>query len=174
MERDYVEIGGVKWATMNVGAEKETDFGLYFQYGAKQGYHYPTNLCKFNKTPKNFYDSVKTYWGDNWRMPTKGEFESLLHNTTNEWVEDYKDSGVNGNLFIDKTDSSKTLFFPTCGFCENSSVNDVGDYGLYWSSSHYSNYMNYAWVLGFDYGGAGIYYSHRCYGYSVRGVLADK
>lgn len=35
---DYVEIGGVKWATMNVGANSITDTGLYFQWGDTQGY----------------------------------------------------------------------------------------------------------------------------------------
>ena len=35
---DYVEIGGVKWATMNVGATEITDTGLYFQWGDISGY----------------------------------------------------------------------------------------------------------------------------------------
>ena len=35
---DYVEIGGLKWATMNVGATNITDYGLYFQWGDTQGY----------------------------------------------------------------------------------------------------------------------------------------
>ena len=35
---DYVEIGGVKWATMNIGANSITDTGLYFQWGDTQGY----------------------------------------------------------------------------------------------------------------------------------------
>ena len=35
---DYVEIGGVKWATMNIGATGVTDTGLYFQWGDTQGY----------------------------------------------------------------------------------------------------------------------------------------
>ena len=35
---DYVEIGGVKWATMNIGATSITDYGLYFQWGDTQGY----------------------------------------------------------------------------------------------------------------------------------------
>lgn len=35
---DYIEIGGVKWATMNVGANSITDVGLYFQWGDIQGY----------------------------------------------------------------------------------------------------------------------------------------
>ena len=35
---DYVEIGGVKWATMNVGASTVYDTGLYFQWGDTKGY----------------------------------------------------------------------------------------------------------------------------------------
>jgi uncharacterized protein (TIGR02145 family) len=34
----YVEIGGLKWATMNVGATGVTDYGLYFQWGDTSGY----------------------------------------------------------------------------------------------------------------------------------------
>jgi hypothetical protein len=34
----YVEIGGLKWATMNIGAESIIDTGLYFQWGDTQGY----------------------------------------------------------------------------------------------------------------------------------------
>jgi len=34
----YVEIGGLKWATMNVGANSITDYGLYFQWGDISGY----------------------------------------------------------------------------------------------------------------------------------------
>ena len=37
-QHDYVEIGGIKWATMNVGANSVTDGGLYFQWGDTQGY----------------------------------------------------------------------------------------------------------------------------------------
>lgn len=35
---DYVEIAGIKWATMNIGANSVTDTGLYFQWGDTQGY----------------------------------------------------------------------------------------------------------------------------------------
>ena len=35
---EYIEIGGLKWATMNVGANSITDAGLYFQWGDTQGY----------------------------------------------------------------------------------------------------------------------------------------
>ena len=35
---EYVEIAGIKWAIMNVGANSVTDTGLYFQWGDTQGY----------------------------------------------------------------------------------------------------------------------------------------
>lgn len=35
---DYVEIGGLKWATMNIGASQPSDYGLHFQWGDTQGY----------------------------------------------------------------------------------------------------------------------------------------
>lgn len=35
---EYVEIAGIKWATMNIGANSVTDYGLYFQWGDTQGY----------------------------------------------------------------------------------------------------------------------------------------
>lgn len=35
---DYVEIGGLKWATMNIGANSIIDYGLFFQWGDTSGY----------------------------------------------------------------------------------------------------------------------------------------
>ena len=37
-QHDYVEIGGIKWATKNVGACTEADYGFYFQWADTQGY----------------------------------------------------------------------------------------------------------------------------------------
>ena len=36
--RAYVEIVGLKWATMNIGAKTITDVGLFFQWGDTKGY----------------------------------------------------------------------------------------------------------------------------------------
>lgn len=35
---EYVEIGGIKWATMNIGASSVTGYDKYFQWGDTQGY----------------------------------------------------------------------------------------------------------------------------------------
>lgn len=103
---DYVEIGGVKWATMNIGANSITDYGLFFQWGDTQGYtasqvgsgtgkkyfgwaDYKFNpsgdgatFSKYNLTDglvtlEASDDAVHAAWGGNWRTPTKDEFIAL-------------------------------------------------------------------------------------------------
>lgn len=49
----YVEIGGLKWATMNVGANSETDYGLYFAWGETMGY---SSSMIGQSTPSEFVD----------------------------------------------------------------------------------------------------------------------
>ena len=48
VDKPYVEIGGVKWATMNIGAETETDYGFYFQWGDTA--RYTSGQCGANTT----------------------------------------------------------------------------------------------------------------------------
>lgn len=55
-QHDYVEIGGIKWATKNVGACDVTDTGLYFQWGDTQGY--TAEQCGSGSEQK-YFD-----WGD--------------------------------------------------------------------------------------------------------------
>ena len=48
---EYVDLGlpsGTKWATCNVGADKETDYGFYFAFGETKGYSGFTDAKKFN------------------------------------------------------------------------------------------------------------------------------
>lgn len=75
---EYVEIGGLKWATKNVGACNITDAGLYFQWGDVQGY--TVDQCgrgegqkyfgwpdyKFNSNPSVTYNPplTKYSWSD--------------------------------------------------------------------------------------------------------------
>lgn len=160
---DYVEIGGLKWATMNVGANSITDAGLYFQWGDTQGYTAdqvgsgegqkyfgwvdykygngtPDNsgFTKYNSTDGKTVldtsdDAAQVAWGGSWRMPTVDEFRALGNAVNTAWTADYQGSGVKGLVCTDKTDSSKVLFFPAAGYCYNGSVRRVGSYGLYWS-----------------------------------------
>lgn len=162
----YVEIGGVKWAKMNIGAETETDYGLYFQWGDISGYtasqvgsgdgkkaftwadYKYTNdggstMTKYNSTDnlttlEASDDAAIANWGSDWRMPTTEEFQALGNAVNTAWTSNYNSTGVAGLVCTDKTNSSKVLFFPACGYCDNVSVKSVGTYGYYWSSSLYT------------------------------------
>ena len=176
---EYVEIGGLKWAVTNVGAEKETDGGLYFAFGETQGYtaeQVRSGERKFNEneyTDTNF-DSVNAYWGGKWRMPTTAEFRALLFLTTHKWVYNYQGSGVSGRLFTDNTDSSKKLFFPSAGCCLNCSVFYASSLGYYWSSSLRANNGTYGRHLYFSRGGCvSMDYNGRYLGFPIRGVIGD-
>ena len=196
---DYVEIAGIKWATKNVGAENETDYGLYFAWGEIQGhtvdelkndevlfsasaYKYSMLkdshqglMAKYNeedgKTVLDLSDdAARAYLGGSWRTPTDEEFNSLIKATTHEWIENYKGSGVNGMLFTDKKDKTKKVFFPAAGFCYNGSLDGKGSYGCVWSSTLGSLDVVYGRGLDFYSGYRSMGNGYRRSGFSVRGV----
>lgn len=197
----YVEIAGIKWAKMNVGAETETDTGLYFQWGDISGYtasqvgsgegkkyfgwaDYKFNpsgdgstMTKYNKTDGKTVldlsdDAARAIMGGNWRMPTTAEFQALGAAVNTALTSNYNESGVAGLVCTDKTDSSKVLFFPAAGNCNNGGVGSVGGRGNYWSSSLYGGYNIGAYSLNFNSGGVDWQYTNgRYFGLSVRGVL---
>ena len=197
----YVEIGGLKWATMNVGATSVTDYGLYFQWGDTQGYTASqvgsgegkkafswadykygngtsspgaTGMTKYNATDglttlEAVDDAAVANWGGSWRMPTTAEFQALGAAVNTAWTQV---NNVYGILCTDKTDSSKTLFFPAAGYCDSGSVIDVGDDGNYWSSSLDTGSRQGAYYLFFDsYGASWDDGYDRFYGFAVRPVV---
>ena len=158
---DYVEIGGVKWATKNIGAKSETDAGLYFQWGDTQGYtaaqvgsgegqkaftwaDYKFNpsgdgetMTKYNNedeltTLESADDAVTAAWGGNWRMPTQDEFFALGDVVETAWTQVNGVSGMMCTVTADTADNGKQLFFPACGLAYNGSIYNVGIRGGYW------------------------------------------
>ena len=195
----YVEIGGLKWATMNVGANSITDYGLYFQWGDTQGYtasqvgsgegqkyfgwsdykysdNGTTAMTKYNSTDGKTVldlddDAAQGAWGGSWKMPTFEEFETLSAETTNVWVYNYNGSGVNGRLFKSKSDETKTLFFPAGGNCRDGKMTYNGSLGDYWFSSLLSNNNNWARCFMFRYENSYVSYGDRFGGLAVRAVV---
>ena len=200
----YVEIGGLKWATMNIGASSPTDYGQYFQWGDTTGYFSGsvgtsgttfakpfswadykygngtsepgvTGMTKYNsgdtKTVLDLSDdAARANWGGSWRMPTTEEYVALGNAVNYAWTADYQGSGVSGLVLTDKTDSSKTLFFPAAGNCRRGSVINVGGVGSYWSSSFFSSEETYGMRFSSSYVNWQDINS-RNYGFSVRPVV---
>ena len=190
---------GLKWGKCNVGAEKETEWGVYFMWGSTT----PNTVSEctwanapFNNGSSNYdsiyfnsvkdtvcpkgvlvkeYDVATQIMGGEWRMPTQTECQELLDYTNHEWVENFNGSGVNGRKFTSKTDESKYIFIPASGSRLGSSFYGQGIGGYVWSSSLDAEDNGCAWDLHFDSDNiSGIYYNfyrNRYRGYAVRGVM---
>ena len=176
---------GRLWANMNVGAEKETDYGLYFQWGDTIGYTdashstadtYPgggdsdslaawdaENLLDGILKPK--VDAATVNMGSKWRMPTVKEGVELWENTNYEVAEI---NGVKGGKFISKTDASKYMFLPFAGAAVNGSFEgqELGTFN--WSNST-SNHED-AYLVAFDENGFIDSALPRYFAVSVRDV----
>ena len=166
----YVDLGlpsGTKWAKMNIGAEKETDSGLYFAWGETQGYSgniegrwfdwytykygMQSSLTKYNSTdsltvlePSD--DAATVNWGGKWHMPTAEQIEELRdrHNCSGVWVTDYNKSGVNGILFTSERNGNQ-LFIPAVSNCISSlCTGKIGEFGYIWSSTLQTDDDKYA------------------------------
>jgi hypothetical protein len=171
---EYVDLGlpsGTKWATMNVGASSETDYGNYYQYGKGAAQYAATSGdSNYGGTEDPLDSSVDTasqVWGGSWHMPTRTQMQELTANTTYQWVTNYKGSGINGGTFT--ATNGAVLFIPAAGFWYSGSQYNVGDFGGYWGSS--PNGSNDAYYLYFDNGGKGVDDNVRAGGYSVRPVV---
>ena len=195
---DYVDLGlpsHTLWATMNVGASKPSDAGLYFQWGDTQGYtadqvgttdgkkpfkwaDYKFNPSGDGETFSKYTDTGATLeleddaahanMGGSWHMPTPDQIQELLDNTTNTWT---TQDGVNGRLFTSKTDGSKSIFVPAAGSAWDGSVCGSGDDGDVWSSMLSTFSVGGGQGLYFSSSYVSLYSSGRCNGFSVRGVL---
>ena len=90
-------------------------------------------------------DVAHVKWGGTWRMPTKAEQDELRNNCTWIWttlngVNGYKVYGPNGN----------SIFLPAACYRAGKEADDRGNYAYYWSSSLYSDKIDYAYCLYFQ------------------------
>lgn len=108
--------------------------------GTNPNYITSADMTKYDLTDNKITldasdDAATATWGGNWRMPTSAECYSLFITNTNiSYVTSYQGVSVTGFVLTDKTDSTKTLFFPSGGNCLNG--NDLyKTSGYYWTSS---------------------------------------
>lgn len=148
----YVEIGGMKWSTMNIGADDPEDYGEYFTWGDTKGYQasFLTNSYGFETNDYSFDDShykitpecynnilmlkndaAYSNWGGAWRMPTSEELAALSNCFTSTTV---KDPNFNYHF----TEGNTTLILPAAGCGYNDIVLYDGDWDkccFLWSST---------------------------------------
>ena len=172
----FVNLGlpsGLYWATCNVGAKTETDYGNYYAWGetTTKSRYILDNSTWFDRfhsgdlTPSE--DAATANWGKGTRMPTYDEMVELKNNCTWEWQNNYNNTSVNGYLVTGS--NSQSVFFPAAGYRGGSSHNYAGSNGYYWTSSPDSNY-NYSYGLYFYSGSVDTRNYYRGFGLSVRAV----
>ncbi len=178
-------------ATMNVGAQSETDYGDYFAWGeitpqssntytwssykwCNGGSNSLTKFCvnssygtvddKTTLDPED--DAASVNWGGTWRMPTREEQEELLNKCTWQWVTSYNNVSVNG--YIVTGNNGNSIFLPVAGAYYNGSFQD--GWGRYHSSSIYERINFFASSLSFDSSNRSVGAWYRNYGLPVRAV----
>ena len=172
---EWVDLGlpsGTKWATTNVGASTPEGYGNYYAWGeTSTKSSYTSSNYTYTGTPTTLplsNDVANVMWGGDWRMPTKAEQDELRTECTWIWT---TQNGVNGYKVTSKVNSN-SIFLPAVGGCWDFTVNSVGSFGSYWSSSLDSNDSDNAYSVSFDsYGKDWGFVRPRCYGQSVRPVL---
>ena len=180
---EYIDLGlpsGTKWARCNVGANSETDNGLYFPCGGTVAfsYLYYENEFDFNKIKYNGgkkatlhldNDAAHIHMGGKWHIPTNEQFKELLDkkNTVSTWLHDYCDSGVSGRLFRSRI-NNETLFIPANGFISgNASYQNGLTCSLWTSSLDFSSVYNCTDFIGDKFN---AYISTTCAYYVCMGI----
>lgn len=163
----YVEIGGVKWATKNVGASSITDPGLFFHWGDTQGYtaaqcingemtgsykyyqngertqEYWDNYPDYSDNLLSSDDAATAIMGSKWRVPTPAEQLSLEEYADVSFTTNYNNTNVPGYIFTDKTDNTKVLFLPAVAAYEQENYNASYYPNFPYASDENSYYTHY-------------------------------
>ena len=155
--------GYILWAMQNVGADKPSDYGLYFQWGDTQGY--TKDQVGNGEGQKQFAQNWSDYkWrlsGDSYsnvaftKYTTQGATLELeddaahvhmggdWHIPTPTQIQELLDNtttaritsdGISGMTFTSKKYTSKSIFIPTPGYATNSYISYYGNYGYVMSS----------------------------------------
>ena len=155
---EFVDLGlpsGTLWATCNVGANSPEEYGDYFAWAETEPkVYYSLSTYKYckgnmhtkyyttgsygsivdNKTELEAMDDAATVnWGCDWQMPSYEQFEELINSsyTTTTWT---TMNGKYGRKITSKSNGN-SIFLPAVGYCDEASLDCVGDIGYYWSRS---------------------------------------
>lgn len=171
---EYVDLGlpsGTLWATMNVGAESETDYGNYYQYGkGADDYSVTSGQSDYSGTEDPLAASADTatqVWGGNWHTPTSAQCQELIANTTYSFEFNFNGSGINGGKFT--AQNGNYVFFPAGGYFKNGSKENGDYYGYCCVSTPKNNYSYYLYFS--STGTKAVNFDIRGRGYLARPVI---
>ena len=110
-------------------------------------------------------DAATAILGEDWRLPTKEEWDELLQNTTVKFT---NANGTDGLLLT--ASNGACIFLPAGGFLTEDILWYPGFFGNYWASSLYKDEPDSSWDLAFTSDLNYVSKSYRFCGRSVRAV----
>lgn len=162
-----VDLGltsGTRWAPMNLGARKETEFGGYYAWGeltpktpnqggksgfTKESYKFwdGNKYTKYTKSDKKDKldpadDAATQLLGEKWSIPTKEQFEELLRECDFKYERNYKGTTEHGFVVTNKkTPNGNHIFIPCGGFINLNTTTPSRNYldAFLWTSSIFVN-----------------------------------
>ena len=174
---EWVDLGlpsGTLWATCNVDATKPSQPGKLYAWGeitTKTSYtqgnckSYKKDIAEF--TGDKAKDVATSKWGKGWRMPTKTDFDELLHYCGWGYVQ--KDGRWGAE--ISSTINGKSIFLPVTGYKEDAKHLDKSGNGMYWTSTPHKDNVNngaHGYHFGAALGEMGV--AERNFGRAIRPV----
>ena len=141
----YVDLGtGAKWATMNVGAESETEYGNLYAWGKTEPRVFDPDYV-YDYTVA-FVDVATVDWGQTWRYPTAQEWSTLMDLSRFTWTWDSIHRGYWVESKIQGYVGNK-IFLPAAGSLgEPENPNwEEGNEGCYWAYFTISDPSNQFW-----------------------------
>ena len=161
-----VDLGlSVKWANCNLGANSVEGYGDYYAWGETETKNYyswsnykwcegsENTLTKYN-TNKNYGvvdnkgvlsaedDVAHVKLGGEWHIPTRAEWEELRAGCEWTWT---THNLVPGALVM--AENGNSLFLPAAGIWGDSTLDNKGIWGYYYSASLYESWPASTWML---------------------------
>lgn len=177
----YVDLGlssGTYWAGNNVGAAEPQQFGIYFQWGetspssqySELEYSSSRIATEYSKDKLVSFgagndDAATIRLGIPYSTPTPNQLYELYNDCKWEWTT-FREiwgmciTGPNG----------KSIFIPAGGDYVNSSLSNVGDYGVIWSCTLNEEDDTTAYCVFFSKEGPSLLYGLRYNGLNIRPV----
>ncbi len=192
----YVDLqlpSGVLWATTNVGAKSETEYGELYAWGetqpkadcSQETYIYGTDFEKMTKydnadrkmTLEAADDAATANWGKGCRMPTEKEFMELGDSANCTWTWVKKAVAGNDSIAgyeVKSVRNGNAIFLPAAGARNGKETVMQGENAVYWTSTRDGEQAGNAACLSFYFANYSWYKNARYIGGSVRAVAAPK
>lgn len=164
---DLALPSGTKWANMNVGAKRISDFGTLYSWGETKSKNSFMQNCYKSITRTNIagsrHDVSTTTLGKGWQTPSEKDFIELLNHCKWTWSSRF---GHTGYVVTGKNGNS--IFLPASGWSCSSTIEHRNRFGYYWCSNKEDN--TFARNLSFGNKERAVKSGYLYYGRTIRAI----